>query len=75
MIVINLDKAKNIAHDLRRSARASEFAPLDIQATIPTKAAEAEAERQAIRAKYDALQEEINAAPDVAVLKAIVETL
>ena len=29
MITINIDKAKAIAHDLRRAARAEEFKPLD----------------------------------------------
>ena len=43
MIRINLDKAKAIAHDRRRTARAREFAPLDVEATIPAKAAAAEA--------------------------------
>ena len=62
MIVINIDKAKGIAHDIRREERAKEFAPLDIQATIPAKAEEAEAARQAIRDKYAAIQEQIDAA-------------
>ena len=43
MIRINLDKAKAIAHDKRRAVRAAEFAPLDIEATIPAKADAAEA--------------------------------
>ena len=42
-IVINIDKAKTIAHDKRRAARAAEFAPLDVKATIPSEAAAAEA--------------------------------
>jgi hypothetical protein len=29
MITINIDKAKNIAHDIRRAARAEEFKPHD----------------------------------------------
>lgn len=65
MIVINIDKAKNIAHDLRRSKREEEFAPYDavIMKQIPgNSAAEAEAARQAIRNKYAAMQVEINAA-------------
>jgi len=38
MITVNIDKAKAIAHDKRRAARAAEFAPLDIKATIPSEA-------------------------------------
>lgn len=62
MIVINLDKAKAIGHDMRRQKRSEEFAPLDIQATIPAKAQEAEAQRQAIRDKYAEIQTQIDAA-------------
>ena len=62
MIVINIDKAKAIGHDIRREERAKEFAPLDIQATIPSKAEEAEAARQEIRDKYAAIQANIDAA-------------
>ena len=69
MITINLDKAKNIAHDIRRVKRAEEFAPLDIKATIPSEAVTAEAERQAIRDKYAAIQENINAATNTEQLK------
>ena len=62
MITINIDKAKNIAHDIRRAKRAEEFAPLDIQATIPSQASAAESARQAIRDKYAAMQTQINSA-------------
>lgn len=62
MITINLDKAKNIAHDIRRAKRAEEFAPLDIQATIPSQASAAESARQVVRDKYAAMQTQINSA-------------
>jgi hypothetical protein len=62
MITINIDKAKNIAHDIRRAKRAEEFAPLDIQATIPSQASAAESARQVIRDKYAAMQTQINSA-------------
>ena len=62
MIVINIDKAKAIGHDMRRAARAEEFKPLDIKATIPSEAAAAEAERQAVRDKYAVIQQQIDAA-------------
>lgn len=75
MISINIDKAKAIAHDKRRSARAAEFAPLDIKATIPAEAAQVEVARQAIRDKYAALQADIDTAASVGQLKAIVDTI
>jgi hypothetical protein len=75
MITIDLNKAKTIAHDKRRAARAAEFAPLDLKATIPFEAAWAEEERQAVRAKYATMQSQIDAAADVAALKTIVEGL
>jgi hypothetical protein len=65
MITINVDKAKAIAHDMRRSARAAEFAPHDevIAKRLPgTAEAEAEAARAAIRSKYAVMQTEIDAA-------------
>jgi hypothetical protein len=74
-IVIDLNKAKGIAHDKRRAARSAEFAPLDIKATIPAEATAAEEARQAVRQKYAEIQTNIDAASDVASLKQIVETL
>ena len=74
-IRVDIDKAKSICHDKRRAARAKEFAPLDVEATIPTKAQEAEAKRQQVRDKYATIQANIDAAADVAALKSIVEAL
>lgn len=71
MIVVNLNKAKQIAHDKRRSARAEEFAPLDVKATIPSEAVSAEAARQAVREKYAAMQTQIDAANSVDELKSV----
>lgn len=65
-------KSKLIAHDMRRVKRAGEFAPLDVQATIPSQAAEAEAKRQQIRDDYAAIQTEIDAAADMVALRATV---
>jgi hypothetical protein len=65
MITINIDKAKTIAHDMRRAAREEEFAPLDavIMKQIPgNDMAEAEAARQVVRDKYAAMQADIDAA-------------
>lgn len=72
MITINVDKAKGIAHDIRRQARSAEFAPLDVKATIPSEAAAAETARQAVREKYAEVQAQIDSATGVAELKAIV---
>ena len=71
MITINLDKAKNIAHDKRRAARSAEFAPLDIKVTIPTEAQAAEAARQVIREKYATIQTQINSVQTIAELKSL----
>lgn len=68
-IVIDITKAKNIAHDARRAARSAEFAPLDIKATIPSEAAEAEAARQVVRTKYAAMQTAIDAAVTASEIK------
>ena len=74
-IVIDLTKAKDIAHDKRRAARSAEFAPLDIKATIPAEATAAEEARQTVRQKYAEIQTNIDAASDVTSLKQIVEAL
>jgi hypothetical protein len=70
MITININKAKSVAHDMRRAARAAEFAPLDIKATIPSEAVAAEAARQVVREKYAAMQAAIDAAANVDAIKA-----
>jgi hypothetical protein len=73
MITVNIDKAKSVAHDMRRAARAAEFAPLDIKATIPSEAAAAEAARQFIRDKYANIQVAIDAATTVDGIKSALE--
>ena len=71
MINVNMTKAKEIAHEKRRAARAEEFAPLDIKATIPAEAAAAEAARQVIRDKYATMQTAMDAATTADELKAL----
>lgn len=74
MITINMNKAKTIAHDARRAARATEFAPHDevIMKQIPgVDAQAAEAARQAIRDKYAALQAQMDAAQTPDQLKSL----
>jgi hypothetical protein len=75
MISINIPKAQAIVHEARRAARSAEFAPLDIKATIPSEAAAAEAARQEVRERYEAMQVSIDAATEVVALKAIMEGL
>ncbi len=70
MITINIDKAKTIAHDMRRAARSEEFAPLDIKATIPSEAESAEAARQVVREKYAVIQQNIESAATPEEIKA-----
>lgn len=77
-IVIDLNKAKAISHNLRRTARSEELAPLDavIAKQIPGSDAEvAEASRQVIRDKYADVQTSIDGATEVATLKTILEQL
>ena len=70
MIVVNIDKAKAIAHNLRRASRTEEFKPLDVKVTIPNEASSAEAERQTIRNKYAVMQDQINIAQTIEQIKA-----
>ena len=77
-IIINIDKAKAIGHDIRRQQRAAELAPLDqqIAARIPEADWEAlEAKRQAIRDKYAVVQDAINAAKSPDEIKAALEVI
>ena len=71
MIKIDMAKAKAIAHEARRAARAAEFKPFDdaIAKQIPGQMDGAETERQKIRTKYAALQIQIDAASSVHELK------
>ncbi len=78
MIVINIEKAKVIAHEIRRAKRAEEFAPYDevIMKQIPgVDATEAEASRQAIRDKYATIQTNIDSIADVESLTTLVSEL
>ena len=73
VITINIDKAKTIAHDKRREARAEEFKPHDeiIMKQIPgADSTAAEAARAAIRTKYSEMQTAIDSASTVDAIKA-----
>lgn len=68
MITINMDKAKTVAHTMRRAQREEEFAPFDqiIMKQIPgTDVQKIEAERQKIRDKYAVIQTQIDNAVSV----------
>ena len=72
MIVININKAKSIAHEMRRAARAAEFAPLDfaISTRVPGQDETAlEQMRQEIRIKYANIQVRIDNADTVEAVK------
>lgn len=73
MIIVNMTKAKAIAHDARRAARTAEFEPFDnaIAKQIPGQVDGAEAERQKIRDKYATLQAQMDAAQTLDELKAL----
>ena len=74
MIIINMNKAKDVAHTKRRIAREQEFAPYDniIMKQIPGNSfQEAEAARQAIRDKYAVMQTQIDVAQTPEELKDI----
>jgi len=73
---VDLNKAKDIGHDLRRTKREAEFAPFDeiIAKQIPgVSTAEAEEARQAIREKYALIQDVINGASDPNEIKTALE--
>ncbi|WP_332751799.1 hypothetical protein [Hydrogenophaga sp.] len=71
-LAVDVPKAKDIAHVIRRAKRAEEFAPHDqvISLRLPGEEA-AEAERVAIRAKYALVQDDIDAAESPDELKLI----
>lgn len=75
MITVNINKAKLIAHEKRREARAEEFKHLDVEATIPMLAEQAEQKRQEVRDKYAVMQTEIDAASTVDDVKEVITPL
>lgn len=66
-VIIDMTKAKEIGHEIRRDLRSKEFEPLDnvIMKQIPdTDFNAVESERQLVREKYDAIQIKIDKAKD-----------
>lgn len=77
-ITTNLTKAKTIAHEMRRAKREEEFKPHDevIMKQIPGADADAaETARVVVRAKYETVQTDIDAAADVDALITVVESM
>ena len=75
-VAVDLGKAKDIGHDIRRTMRAEEFQPFDeiIAKQIPgADAIAAEASRAQIRDKYAEIQLAINAASDHDAIKLALE--
>ncbi len=78
MITVNINKAKDYVHCIRRDRRAKEFEPYDniIMKQIPgNDSVNAEAERQKIRDKYSVIQEQINSVKNLDELDNIRKTL
>lgn len=75
MITVNIPKAKDIAHGTRRADRDAKMKPLDIEATVPALAEEAEAKRQVIRDTNTEVQKQIDASKDVDGIKKALEGL
>ena len=77
-VAVDLGKAKDIGHDIRRQQRSEEFQPFDeiIAKQIPgVDAAEAEASRQQIRFKYALIQDAIEIASTPDEIKAALEAV
>lgn len=74
-IEVDLDKAKELTHQVRRQARALELKQYDIEATVPSLSEQAEANRQIIRDKYATIQDSIDNAEDVESLEAVLKEL
>ena len=74
-LTVNLNKAKEISHDMRRNKRAELLKPLDVEATVPSLAANAETQRQIIRDDFAIIQTEIDNAESVDQLKVIIAQL
>lgn len=74
---VDVPKAREIAHTMRREKRETELVPLDKQINIdiadPAKVAAVEVKRKIIREKYAVMQVEIDKAETLDILKTILE--
>lgn len=66
--------AKEIAHDCRRCERTKEYVEADGDNMYVTVNAVGQAKRDAIKVKYDQVQLDLDAAPDIASLKNVMVT-
>ena len=73
-ITTNMGKAKEVAHSMRRNRRDELFKPLDVEATIPSKANAAEAAREDIRVFDATLQIAIDGKQKESTLRALLES-
>jgi hypothetical protein len=75
VIKVNLEKAKTIAHEIRRRVRSDEFLPVDGDSAYTSLNETGQALREDIKAKDDAAQIAIDAAADSEELKTILGKL
>ena len=78
MITLNMNKVKDISHEIRRKAREIEFEPLDtiIAKQIPGQnISKIEESRQAIRDKYSQIQNDIDSANNINQIYSIIDNL
>ena len=73
-LLYNLDMAKDEVHTMRRAKRDTSFAPLDIKATIPNEAVQAEADRQVIRDADAGMQTNIDLCSNVDELRTLIDS-
>tara|TARA_R110000751_G_scaffold23785_1_gene65461 strand:- start:90 stop:542 length:453 start_codon:yes stop_codon:yes gene_type:complete len=64
----DIAKAKELVHAQRKAKRSEQFAPLDVEATVPVLAEAAEAKRQVIRDENAVIQTAVNKATTEAAL-------
>ena len=64
----DIAKAKELVHAQRKAKRSEQFAPLDVEATVPALAVEAEAKRQVIRDENAKVQTAVDKATTEAAL-------
>jgi len=78
-IGVDMIKAKNHTHSLRRKSREKELNPLDkeinIKVSNSVKVGQLESQRQALRDKYSVMQTDIDSCSDAGQLNIIINTM
>lgn len=72
---IDMPRAKEIAHVIRRRGRDKQMSPLDIKSTIPSEMAQAEADREIVRISNAKLQIDIDKASNPEKLKSLIKEI